>query len=385
MDNVLIVDITCRVWRTVAERSKFWLRAQLMVDRENFTEVVESRKINLVPEIIFSPVMCLTTEQLTAIYKMVVQSRPVRLKQVNLSQNDHRSVPPDLVASAVTRLERVGMYQCQLSPGHLTSLYKLVGCRGPGTLRELIISRNDHSAVPADLLATALTRLEKVKMFRCNLSPGQLQAVFIKLAAAQGALHHLDLGGHNMTLVPAELLVEAISRLESVMLSSRSLTMDQLIVLYQMVAERRSVALRELVVSRNVHCAVPSDILATALIRLVKVDMFYCNLSAEQLQTLFSKIATNAETSTLRYLDVSFSKASLVPVEVLTGALVTLEAVMLQGCCLTLDQLEALYSMVAERRSGRLVELRVVNNNTGSVSQSLRDEAELNTEVRIQI
>ena len=224
----------------------------------------------------------------------------------------------------------------------------------------------------------------KTSLFR-KLSSKKATAEMQQLAAAQGALHHLDLGGHNMTLVPAELLVEAISRLESVMLSSRSLTMDQLIVLYQMVAERRSVALRELVVSRNVHCAVPSDILATALIRLVKVDLFYCNLSAEQLQVLFSKIATNAETSTLRYLDVSFSKASLVPVEVLTGALVTLEAVMLQGCCLTLDQLEALYSMVAERRSGRLVELRVVNNNTGSVSQSLRDEAELNTEVRIQI
>ena len=170
------VDIICRVWRTVAERSKFWLRAQLKVNRENFQEVVESRNIHLVPEIIFSQVMCLTTEQLTAIFKMVVQSRPVRLKQVNLSQNDHSSIPPDLVASAVTRLEKVGMHQCHLSPAHLGALYKLVGERGPGSLRELIISRNDHSAVSADLLASALTRLEKVKMFRCNLSFPQLSS-----------------------------------------------------------------------------------------------------------------------------------------------------------------------------------------------------------------
>ena len=76
---------------------------------------------------------------------------------------------------------------------------------------------------------------------------------------------------------------------------------------------------------------------------------------------------------------------SQVPAEILVAATMRLKRMDIKGCEMRTEQLTALYEMVAERRSGRLVELRVVNNNTVSVSQSLRDEAELNTEVRIQI
>ena len=85
-------------------------------------------------------------------------------------------------------------------------------------------------------------------MVQCNLSSGQLQTLFSKIAEADATvLQHLDVSFNpQVGQVPSELLVAAVSRLESVRLYNCFLATDQLTAIYRMVAERRSGRLEEL-------------------------------------------------------------------------------------------------------------------------------------------
>ena len=271
-----------------------------------------------------------------------------------------------------------------LTADQLTAIYQMLDERKSVSLKELHPYGNDHRKVPSNLLASVLTRLEKVDISSCSLSSEQLRTLFSKIAASS-KLQHLYLSYNNLSEVQAELLVTAISRLESVRLYRTHLTTDQLSGIYRMVAERRAGTLKVLGLSGSDHRDVPSDLLASGLTRLEKLDMRDCNLSSEQLRTLFSKIAaTDASSLTLQHLDLSFNNLSEVPAELLVMAISRLESVRLHWADLTTDQLTNIYRMVAERRVGRLKVLGVFWNDHSGVTQSLRVQAELNKNVRIE-
>ena len=159
-----------------------------------------------------------------------------------------------------------------------------------------------------------------------------------------------------------------------------SLTADQLTAIYQRISS--STSLKELLIRANNHRKVPSDLLASALIRLEKVDISACVLSSEQLRTLLSNIAASSK---LQHLRLNYNNLSEVPSELLVTAVSTLKAVGLKFADLTADQVSALYRMVAEKRAGRLKLLGLVMNNHSGVSQSLYRQAKLNTDVRMII
>ena len=49
IDNQL--NPSCRFWKTVIEKPKFWVSVVLIVDKGNHDEVTQSRRIYIVPEI----------------------------------------------------------------------------------------------------------------------------------------------------------------------------------------------------------------------------------------------------------------------------------------------------------------------------------------------
>ena len=87
----------------MAERTKFWTGTRLLVDSSNFLEVIHSKRINIVPSVKLHS--SLSPVQLTEIYQRILSSPG--LKELDGGWIDHRAVPSDLLASALTRLQWV--------------------------------------------------------------------------------------------------------------------------------------------------------------------------------------------------------------------------------------------------------------------------------------
>ena len=154
-----------------------------------------------------------------------------------------------LASTRISIVPQIEMLSKSMTPEQLITVFSLVAESGSGSFRELGVSSNDYSIVPTDLLVAALTKLEKVVMVQCNLSAGQLQALFREIAAADGSsiVQHLDVSFNpQVGQVPSDLLVAAVSRLESVRLYNCFLGADQLTAVYRMVAESRSGRLKEI-------------------------------------------------------------------------------------------------------------------------------------------
>jgi uncharacterized protein YjbI with pentapeptide repeats len=87
----------------------------------------------------------------------------------------------------------------------------------------------------------------------------------------------------------------------------------------------------------------------------------------------------------LRKIDLSFNDHSSVrsDLEVTAMEVSGLEEVELVETDLTTEQLTGIYTMVADRRCSRLREINLSGIDLSSVSQELRDRAELNQSVKI--
>ena len=77
-------------------------------------------------------------------------------------------------------------------------------------------------------------------------------------------LKHLDITVNNISRVPKELLVAATQRLESVDFIQSRLTTEQLTALYEMVAERMSGSLKEIIIIAIDLSMVPSSLIQRA-------------------------------------------------------------------------------------------------------------------------
>ena len=84
----------------------------------------------------------------------------------------------------------------------------------------------DFAGVPADLLARAVSRLHTVDLGTTFLTTAQCLAV-LEACISSKTLAHVNLCKTDLTQVPAQLLAEAVSCLQTVSLDLTKLTNDQ--------------------------------------------------------------------------------------------------------------------------------------------------------------
>ena len=172
---------------------------------------------------------------------------------------------PAVLTQAVSRLEKVQLRFCKLSPSHLKSLLNQMADGKCFKLKHLNLSYNDMCRVPSELLVAAIQRLERVNLGGSALTTEQLHSLFSDLAEGNcSKLKHLDLNNNDMSQIPSELLVAATQRLESVDFIQSRLTTEQLMALYEMVAERMSGSLKEIIIIAIDLSMVPSSLIQRA-------------------------------------------------------------------------------------------------------------------------
>ena len=120
---------------------------------------------------------------------------------------------------------------------------------------------NDLSHISPDILAEAVLRLEYIDLCRKELTPDQVKTTFSKLANCENLpMKVLDISENDLSSVPTNVLVKAISRLETVTLDSTRLIPTQINGIFSLVAERTSLKLRKVDLRSNEVRSVPEEL-----------------------------------------------------------------------------------------------------------------------------
>lgn len=377
------VRLVSRLWRSVMEVGKFWTGVRLEVDGDNLNQVLGSRILQLVTEIrlncwdqkatkirtgekIFTAIASGEVSQLRKIdhlksnFREKARRHPLKLKDDdgrNLIHFPILQCSPELLSQAADRLEEINLGSCTLPTLQTRALLAKIIDSEDLKLKTLCLdgSGNRLAGVPVDILIRAAVKLEHTNIHRFLFFPEHVNTLFrtiaespvMRMKSLDTWVYHKDL-----SVVSPAVLSAALVRLEEVS-RAENLTQDQLESLFKKIASCDDMKLRRLDIYKRIDLsAVPSDTLAEAVVRLKEVNISGTNLSPDQVQNIFSSI-TNCPCLALNNLDISQNDLSSVSPEILAESISRLDTIHLHVTCLTSTQVNCILNLVG-RQSTRL-------------------------------
>ena len=197
-------------------------------------------------------------EKIGSLLRKIANTDHLRLRELNLCWVNLSHLSPVVVSDAAVKLEALSV----INPGLTGEFFQRIADCLDLRLRELSLKHEDLSSVLPSVLVAAISRLERLTLFQCDLTASQLTAIFTRLSASEDhKLKFIRLAHNDLSSVPTELLVTAMmSGLEEVDLYKTNLTQIQLTGIYTMVADRNPQRLRWINLSRNDQSSIPTDL-----------------------------------------------------------------------------------------------------------------------------
>lgn len=187
------------------------------------------------------------------------------------------------------------------------------------------------------------------------------------------AARSLSLEELNLSTIDVETLSSVLVRLEEIDLTETQLTMNQVNAIFHKLASSDASSdarkLKVLDLDDNVLSSVSPHILSAVLVSMKKVGMSGAELTKDQLEAFLTRI-TQTEDLGLKILDLSFIKIlPAVRSSILSSAIIKVESVNLSWTDLTQHQLSRLFSQIVETEAAELSlqELDVFGNNLSSM------------------
>ena len=139
---------------------------------------------------------------------------------MNTDRFDISRVSPSLLADALVRIEEVNT---KPSDDQVNSLLTKIAFAEHIEIRRLTLDSSHKlwietnvSGSPPEVISQAVVRLERISLFNTGLTPHQLNTIFTKIANSKNlSLKVLSLSFNNISSVPPDLLVNAISKLQA--------------------------------------------------------------------------------------------------------------------------------------------------------------------------
>ena len=317
----------------------------------------------------------LTPSQTNSIFTAICQSEDLKLKTLylNLKDEDYSEISPELLASALVRLEETDILRRLTSPDHVECLLHQMAKSDVMKISEFDFNVVDTSNVSPEVLAEALVRVETVS----NIPEDKVSATLSKIGSSdRSKVKSLTLRWLNLSSLRPGIVGEAVVKLElfsTVHVLNPNLATEML----TKIGDFQPLRLKELYMKHENLSSVSPAVLTQAACRLQHLELYNCSVSPGQLLSLFSQLA-EGKCSQLVELSVGHSDVSQVPAEILVAATMRLKRMDIKGCEMRTEQLTALYEMVAERRSGSLEKLHLFRNNLTDDPSSDLQQAELN-------
>ena len=250
----------CRQWReTLRSGGKYWRWPRLCVDLSKYPDQVEdllnSKLVSLVPEIKINTGQNKEKSLLQSIWiwitgtadknifesllELIRDGGAAHLKKLTIA-GENLNVTPELLAETAIKLETL---KAGLSIHQMEAIFTRLVSNQNSRLRRLEVFGGpvDLNSLDPELVSGALVKLEVVQHpLSSKLSTGQVAALFSWICNSPDMrLSELYLYRKNISLVPPQVLIGAIQRLEWAVFGWGRMTTEQITAILTMVKERR--------------------------------------------------------------------------------------------------------------------------------------------------
>ena len=151
----------------------------------------------------------LTMEQKVQLFQTL--SKETKIVQLKMMKNDLNSVPYDDLAKSLNNLEKVEILHCRLYPPQIVAIFEEIS-RGTN-ICDLNLKFNILSSVSPDILASALGKIESVNIAGCRLKRDQVSKLF-EMMTDNDTLAHLDISQNDLSEVSSDVLAKVINNLK---------------------------------------------------------------------------------------------------------------------------------------------------------------------------
>ena len=257
----------------------------------------------------------ITKQQASVILTAISEGR--RLTDLNIGFNDLREVCPELMAKAVTNLEILDVTFTDLTQQQATAIISTIS--NGSKLIELHFYGDDLSGVDPKLLANIAIKLEILEIGMSELTQQQTAAIFTAISEGIN-LTTLDIRENDLSGVDPELLANAVTNLEKLNIEFTELTQQQAAAILSNVSE--ATKLNELNIRSNDLFRVDPGLLAKAVTNLEKLDIGNTFLIQEQAVAILSGVINGSK---MTELDLGLNDLSGVDPGLLAKARTNLE------------------------------------------------------------
>ena len=388
LNSVKNVRIVTKQWRSVtsddARSLRFWVKSRLRVNDDNISEVMQSSVSKLVPQIDiawFFGHFVNNFGKFERLLRAVAAGEFSHLKKISVMCSQQPTFSdPELLSQVMVRLEELDVRKSNLSTDQLRALLDTVLKAEDLRLKRLFIYDLENlPEVPENIRMEAAVKLEETDLQTSFASKESLIEWFDFIAESPVMnLRSLTTCGIASEILP-EVLAAALVRAENV--RAKFLSEDAHIALFKKITNTDDIKLRQLVINYSDLSHVPPDILEETLVTLEEIDLSVTNLTPEQVQGIFDKIST-CENLKLRKLMVKGNNLSSVPAPHLVQAISRLEEIDLDKTHLHhQDQVIPIFTLLAERKSSKVLKIRLENNCVDSVPSELIEQMNMNSSV----
>ena len=326
----------------------------LTLNENNYDEVTQSRRINIVPEIR----LCSENIAVLEYICRAVIEEDVQLERLVVSGSVRIEIDlldPELLSQAVIRLQKFVVDHIELSQTQMDSLFTAIHQSGDLKLKILDLGNRDYSEVPSEILASALVRLEDTNILY-ELSENQVECLFNIMANSEIMnIQELLPSKLNTSKVSPEVFAAALVRVKRVTDPTDFTTQEKIGAFLSKIASLDNMNLKRL--TFHVHgshfylldlSSVSPAIVSEAFVKLERLDLYKIlqpNLYYKEILTMVG----HCEKLKLKVLHIGEdNNLSLVSPEVLVQAFSRLEHVFLEDCYLSPSQLHSLLSQVPD-------------------------------------
>ena len=352
--DLKIAMLVCRRWREIGEIQQLWGSLPVIVNKRN---------ISVMPEI-------LSTTRLLGLHKLRIETdlsekvsqtiaRHPGLREFELSErNDEQTiisvlnvicsregqgmnlrlknknvsgVDAELLASAVIKLETLEFSNTQLTQQQIVAI--LTAVSDGRKMTKLDISFNDMSGIDKKLLAKAVTKMKKLNITDTNLTQEQAEAI-LTAVSEENVVSKLYIGFNNLSGVDPGLMAKAFTNLKKLNVNRSELTHRQIVTILTAFCKGTTIH-----ISRNDLSRVDPGLLARAVTKLEVMDVQDTELSQQQVVAIITAVS---ESKKITELYIGENDLSIVDPGLLTKAVTKLVRLDLENTKLTQQQDEAI-------------------------------------------
>ena len=169
-------------------------------------------------------------ETLASVLSAIAESSQVRLKLLDLSDNNLSHVPASSLAEAAIKLEKFSVSRTKISPGKITELFSRLRDRPDSRLKSLNVSNIRLTSISPGVLSDVVCRLEEAHLANTRLNTDQVTAIFSEiLTTVPLTLKHLNVSHNNLSSLTLPTLKQALARLEEINLVSCRLNLHHVL------------------------------------------------------------------------------------------------------------------------------------------------------------